>query len=104
MTSRIYNLLPDGSIELNPGGWKTWDRKKQKAKFDLKTDVGDAQVSTVFLGMDHSHDDGRPVVFETMIFGGHHDMCQWRYYTVAEAALGHTAVCNALKNNEELPE
>lgn len=47
-------------------------------------------VSTVFLGLDHRHGGhGRPILFETMIFGGPHDQAQWRYTTAEEARAGH---------------
>jgi hypothetical protein len=57
------------------------------AKTDLPDDI---QVSTVFLGMDHSFgDDGPPILFETMIFGGALDGYQERYSTWEEAEEGH---------------
>lgn len=46
-------------------------------------------VSTVFLGMNHAFGDGKPVLFETMIFGGEHDQYQERYCTWNEAEEGH---------------
>ena len=49
-------------------------------------------VSTVWLGLDHAHGDGAPVLFETMVFGegdwADQD-CQ-RYGTELEARIGHT--------------
>ena len=53
----------------------------------------DVRVSTVFLGLDHSCGQGRPVLFETMIFGGKHDQWQDRYCTRAEAVEGHKKAC-----------
>jgi hypothetical protein len=50
------------------------------------------QVSTVFLGMDHSFstdEDHIPILFETMIFGGEHNEDQYRYCTWDEAVIGH---------------
>jgi len=47
------------------------------------------RVSTVFLGIDHSFTDGKPILFETMIFGGRHDGYQERYATWEEAEAGH---------------
>lgn len=52
-------------------------------------------VSTIFLGVDHNHGrffglgDARPILFETMIFGGVHNDDQWRYATWDEAVAGH---------------
>ncbi len=48
------------------------------------------EVSTVFLGLDHSFSGGKPILFETMIFGGEHDDgYQERYSTWEEAEAGH---------------
>lgn len=56
-----------------------------------RTEVGDATVSTVYLGLDHSFGDGPPLIFETMVFGGPlHGEC-YRYATAEEARGGHTA-------------
>lgn len=45
-------------------------------------------VSTVFLGLDHSFDQGgEPIVFETMIFGSEHEYAE-RYKTYEEAMAG----------------
>ncbi len=52
-------------------------------------EIGEVRISTGFLGIDHSFDDGPPVLFETMIFGGSHDGEQWRYCTKEEALEGH---------------
>jgi hypothetical protein len=48
-------------------------------------------VSTVWLGIDLIADlDGRaPLIYETMIFGGEHDLAQWRYTNRAAAIAGH---------------
>lgn len=48
------------------------------------------EVSTVWLGLDHSY-GGAPIIFETMVFGNAHplDQHQVRYATEAEALAGH---------------
>lgn len=54
--------------------------------------VGTADISTVFLGVDHRFfGDGPPLLFETMIFNGPGDLdrAQWRWSTWDEAAAGH---------------
>ena len=38
-----------------------------------KTSEPGVDVSTVFLGIDHSYNSDRPLLFETMVFGGVHD-------------------------------
>ena len=46
-----------------------------------KTNIGEAAVSTVFLGLDHNWGEGDPLLFETMVFGGKHDEYCERYST-----------------------
>src|SRR3972149_6027051 len=59
-----------------------------------KTSVGEVEVSTVFLGVDHNFSNtGPPILFETMIFGGKHDQYQERYATWEEAEAMHKAAC-----------
>lgn len=59
-----------------------------------KSGNGIAQVSTVFLGIDHNHwGEGLPLLFETMIFGGKHDQEQFRCSTWDEAVDMHEAAC-----------
>ena len=53
---------------------------------------GNVRVSTVFLGLDHSHGHGEPVLFETMVFGGKHDELMARYSTHTEALNGHREI------------
>ena len=51
------------------------------------------EVSTVFLAMEHGRDElGRPILFETMVFGGPRDGLQQRYCTWQEAEAGHESV------------
>ena len=67
-----------------------WARWLDSAERHVKlTEQDDVRVSTVFLGIDHSWDDDRPILFETMVFidgdGGEMD----RYATWDEAVEGH---------------
>lgn len=63
--------------------FETMDRRVAK---DM---IGDVTVSTVFLGLDHSFGRGKPLLFETMVFGGELDGEQDRYHTWEEAEKGH---------------
>lgn len=57
--------------------------------------TGRGEVSTVWLGLDHSfmrHE--RPVIFETLIFGGDHDGMLRRYCTKCESLRGHREAVN----------
>lgn len=51
--------------------------------------VDGTRVSTVFLAFDHGMWSEKPILFETMIFGGDHDGYQERYSTWDEAEIGH---------------
>ena len=66
--------------------WAGWFSKDRHV---AKTEVGDAEVSTVFLGLDHQYGDGPPLIFETLVFGGPLDQEMERYSTWEEAERGH---------------
>lgn len=73
--------------------WCEWFEHADEARRVARTTIGQAEVSTVFLGIDHNWGaDGPPILFETMIFvgkdGGVEDY-QERYATWAEAEEGH---------------
>jgi hypothetical protein len=62
-------------------------------RWHLTHDEGGVHVSTVFLALDHSWaDEGPPVVYETMVFGGPLDQEQVRYCTRVDAIDGHNAM------------
>ncbi len=92
----LYILDADGMPvpAPNPRDWAMWIRQAQRGDppavriaFDK---IGDANVSTVFLGMDHSFGLGlEPILWETMVFGGQHDGEFWRYSSRGEALAGH---------------
>ncbi|MET2951230.1 hypothetical protein ABXV18_24420 [Vibrio owensii] len=55
-------------------------------------------LSTVFLGLDHNYtSSGKPILFETMIFGGQRDEEQWRYCDWDTAAINHDRILKTLK-------
>lgn len=56
-------------------------------------------VSTVWLGINHNFTGvGPPLIFETMIFGGRHDLVLWRYPTEVAALAGHDQVMAMLRD------
>jgi hypothetical protein len=79
--------------------WSLLFGSKEYCRVDF-TEVGESRVSTVWLGMDHGHDGGLPVIFESMIFGGEHDEFCQRYTAETEAFAGHKRVVEALKKGE----
>lgn len=62
----------------------------------LRTKFGEVEVSTVFLGFSHGHDKGKPILFETLVFGGEHDGYMLRYTSWDEAISGHEEVCRMI--------
>lgn len=67
--------------------WRDSDRAARRVALDK---VGEYEVSTVWLGLDHQFGGGPPLIFETMIFGsGPLDNEMRRYSTEAEALAGH---------------
>lgn len=66
--------------------------------------IGDIDISTVFLGLDHGRFGGIPILFETMVFGGPDDQHQVRYCTWEEAEKGHQRAVNMVKGGNILQE
>ena len=82
--------------------WAGWYEKADR--HIGKTEVGQptVKVSTVFLGLDHQWEGGKPpLLFETMIFGGKHDEYMRRYSTKAEAGKGHAEIVELLKKGQD---
>jgi hypothetical protein len=64
------------------------------SKIVAQEEIGNARVSTIFLGLDHAWGVGEsPLLFETMVFPSE-DM--WRYHTYQEALEGHRKACAEL--------
>ena len=62
-----------------------------------KDQCGNAKVSTVFLGVDYDFTGKKPLLFETMVFGGPYDGEEQRYSTWEEAEEGHKKVVSRLR-------
>ena len=78
--------------------WAKWLENDDNKRVAV-TEVGEARISTVFLGLDHSFGTGAPVLFETMVFGGELDQHQQRYYTLEEAMIGHERIVAVVRAN-----
>ncbi len=61
------------------------------------TAIGNAEVSTVFLALNHAYGDGPPLLFETMVFGGPLDQEQERCSTYDEAEAMHERMCERVR-------
>lgn len=68
--------------------WARWLESADRTV--AKDSVGDVDISTVFLGLDHGFVQGEdPVLWETMIFGGPLSKHKERYTSLAAAKSGH---------------
>jgi hypothetical protein len=78
---------------------KSFENTKGRKLGNTNLAFGLVHVSTVWLGLNHAWGEGRPLIFETMIFvGGWGDYYCNRYSTKEEALKGHEyAVKNAYK-------
>lgn len=88
---RLYRL--DIHKNIIPCSFDEWCLQWSDDKIVKKDKFGGVEVSTVFLGMDHSFRGSKPILFETMIFGGDHDGYQKRYETWDDALKGHLEAC-----------
>ena len=78
-----HKAVPEPALMI----WAQWMEKADRHV--AKTVIGDVEISTVFLGQDHSFGDDGPLLFETMAFGGEHDQEEERYATWEQAEKGH---------------
>jgi len=84
-------------------GWGRWMAANKDKKRVAYTVIGDAQVSTVFLGIDHGYGPGPPVLFETMVFHdeGRLDGEMTRCSTWEQAEEQHEAMCAAVREGPD---
>lgn len=99
------NYILDGRTP-RPVDLLTWARWVGTANRTVaKDDVNGVTVSTIFLGIDHGWGaDDRPLLFETMVFGGQHDQEMERYATWEEAEAGHGQWLGRVRKSEEWPD
>lgn len=80
--------------------WASWyETADKRVKLDC---IGNCKISTIFLGRNYRwFDNGRPLLFETVVFGGKLNQNQWRCSTWNEAIIQHEAVCEKVQFLEE---
>jgi len=83
--------------------WGRWFEKANR-KVAMTFISDSVYVSTVFLGIDHNfgYFANKPLLFETMIFGGHCDGYQRRYATWAGAEYGHKRAVAMAENMDTI--
>lgn len=98
-----YILNENGTPVAEPDliKWATWFGQSQK-RIVRKEKVGESEVSTVFLGLDHAFSGGPPVLWETMVFGGPLDQEQARCSGSREQAEAmHARMIERLKKEKK---
>lgn len=101
---RYYILRDLKLVQVGLLEWAMWLENMQNS-IDHTT-IGETNVSTVFLGIDYNFcftdlPNHRPILFESMIFGGPLDQFQWRYSTLGEAKQGHAELVAAVREDRQ---
>lgn len=95
---KFYTLSGSEITEVDVAEWFESDDR-----IIAQDKVGNVLVSTVFLGIDHNFcNEGAPVLFETMVFGGPLDSEMERYCTRQEAEQGHARMLELVKDHNPL--
>jgi hypothetical protein len=101
---RNWNYILNGHDPVPEPDIHKWGRWLSKAnRVVAKTQIGDAEISTVFLGTDHNWlGHPPPILFETMVFGlpYAHEPCI-RYATWDEAEAGHSEMVERVRRMYE---
>lgn len=92
-------VISNGSVKKarSLGEWSFWYEDGWKTRGIRKTKKDGVKVSTVFLGLEHGFGGGKPILYETMVFGGEYDQdIMQRYCTRTGALHGHKRLCKFL--------
>lgn len=94
-----YYVMRDGvPVEVGVREWATAFGRDRDNRIVERTKVGDVLVSTVFLGLDHNFtDEGPPILWETLVFGGPLNEEMYRYTSLEDAKAGHAAMVQRVK-------
>lgn len=86
--------------EPNVHRWARWFEEK-RGESHLDDYVGKVRISTVFLGVDYRFmDNGPPILWETMVFGGKLDGHTERYSDMGGAYLTHYIMIEKVRELE----
>ena len=97
MSNKYFILRGKEPVLVDLMEWARWFETADRVV--AKSIVHSTTVSTVFLGLNHRFVSGRPLLFETMVFGGSLDREQWRCSTWEEAEKQHGAACAAVQSS-----
>ena len=96
-----YYIL-DGEKVIPCHDLRDWAMAMTKSNTSVaRNEIRETIVSTVFLGIDHAFDAGKPLLFETMVFGGELDQEQVRYTTKKAAKKGHKKMVERVKRTQQ---
>ena len=101
--SNFYILDGKTPIPCDLIEWAKWIETADRTV--KKTNIGEARVSTVFLGLDYSYGipgEWLPILFETMVFGGTMDRAITRYCSWEEAEEGRKVMVERVKQKKRL--
>ncbi len=85
---KYYILENSKPKEVDCLTWAKWFEKVDRVI--ERTEVGNVMVSTVFLGLNYNfYQEGPPLLYETLVFGGNLDGEIDRYETLEQAQNGH---------------
>jgi hypothetical protein len=103
---RCYILDGKNIIACDELTWANWLQSDAENGTNLRSirfeKIGDVDISTVFIGLDHNTlNNGPPHIFETMVFGGKYDGYMRRYSTYEEAEKGHEKAVKMVSENLE---
>lgn len=84
--------------------WAEWFENTENRRVS-STSLKNGSLSTVFLGIDHSYGEEKPLLFESMAFdtGTEYDNEPYRYSTWQEAEEGHIELVDKI-NAKILPK
>jgi hypothetical protein len=96
----MTHYILDGKIPVKTdlNTWGAWFENANRTVAKTVIDPGQCEVSTVFLGLDHSW-SGPPLLFETLVFGGPRDGLMDRYTTWEQAEKGHDDIVAEVKGS-----
>jgi len=105
---KLYVLGPDGKTPIAVENTIEWALSLNPESNHLRQiasdEIGDAHVSTIFIGIDYSFGrDRTPRCWETMIFGGINDHYSRRYNNHDEALRGHAHAVRYTKRGLPIP-
>lgn len=99
MKPLLYKLDENkNAVPCDASEWLAPTKSTTEARRVAESYIGPFRVSTVFLGVDHAHGNGAPLLFETMVFiiDDPIDTYSRRYSTWTEAEKGHAETLTRL--------